>query len=561
MKHFAHFPYKRVSEEEIAAVANELLQSLEQSDSFEKVQEQILAWDKHMKTWEGYAMLAQVHFTQDTNNPDFIAEREYYDNLQPVLQTEDQKIQKFLLQSPYKAQFGEAFGDNLIRSWDINLQAFDPKITEEKREESALSAEYSKILAQLKIPFQGKEYTLSSLTAFFESSDRTVREEARTAQSKALESVGTELDRIYDKLVHLRHKMALKMGFSSYIDMGYAEMGRIDYNQHDVQVFRDQVQEVIVPLAQQIIEQRKQRLDLSDYAFHDEELSDKLGDIHPKGDHDWMMEKAQQMFSAMGSDFGDFFAMMKERGLLDLQSRDAKAGGGYCTLFTEEDAPFIFANFAGTQGDVRVFTHECGHAFQCFRSQKLPLRQMIWPTYEACEIHSMSLEFLTYPWMKEFFGEDADRFIRSHLESAILFIPYGVAVDEFQHLVYAHPTATPEERCAMWKRMEEKYLPHRRYSNQEFFSKGHFWQRQSHIYQRPFYYIDYCLAQTCALQFWALAEKDQVDAMRTYRYLCELGGSKSFTGLLQAIDLPSPFEYGSLQLAVDVPSQKLFADF
>ena len=242
---------------------------------------------------------------------------------------------------------------------------------------------------------------------------------------------------------------------------------------------------------------------------------------------------------------------------MDLKSREGKSGGGYCTLFSNHEAPFIFANFNGTQGDVRVFTHECGHAFQSFSSRNQPLRYLIWPTYEAAEIHSMSLEFLTYPWMEEFFKEDTSRFKQSHLEGALLFIPYGAAVDEFQHLVYENPSASMEERAQMWLELEKTYLPHRLYQDNPYFASGRFWQRQGHIYRRPFYYIDYCLAQICALQFWSLAEENRPETMQKYRYLCELGGSKPFTELLNEIQLQSPFRTGTLKQSIKAPLQEL----
>ena len=198
--------------------------------------------------------------------------------------------------------------------------------------------------------------------------------------------------------------------------------------------------------------------------------------------------------------------MMETQGLMDLDNREAKAGGGFCTAFYEHDVPFIFANFNGTNGDVRVFTHECGHAYQRYASRKQPLKSYLWPTWRP--VRSIRCLLSSSPTLKSyFFGEDANRFILSHLEGALLFIPYGCAVDAFQHWVYDNPSATPDDRAAEWKRLEGLFLPWRQYRSEEpYYSSGRFWQKQRHIYMRPFYYIDYCLAQS-ALQFWAQAEK------------------------------------------------------
>jgi M3 family oligoendopeptidase len=174
----------------------------------------------------------------------------------------------------------------------------------------------------------------------------------------------------------------------------------------------------------------------------------------PLGDHDWMLKQAQTMFDAIHPELGRFFKMMVEQHLLDLQNCPGKAGGGFCTSFPTHDVPYVFANFNGTKNDVQVFTHEMGHAFQMWRSRHLPVFDYLWPTLESCEIHSMSLEFLTGSQMDQFFGDQAEHFRQQHLAWSILFLPYGVAVDHFQHLVYANPEATPQDRHQMAKSLK-----------------------------------------------------------------------------------------------------------
>jgi M3 family oligoendopeptidase len=260
---------------------------------------------------------------------------------------------------------------------------------------------------------------------------------------------------------------------------------------------------------------------------------------------------------------GTFFRMLREHELMDLKGRPGKAGGGYCTMFPEWGAPFIYANFNGTKGDVVVFTHEMGHAFQGWSSRNKPVQDQVWPTMESAEIHSMSLEFLTWPWMEQFFGADASRFRQQHLAETLLFIPYGVAVDHFQHLVYARPEASADERNAMWQEVERLYLPWRTYGGIPALARGAFWQKQGHIYGMPFYYIDYTLAATCALQFWVRASTDPKKALDDYITLCRRGGEAPFRDLCQGAGLRAPFDDGALldivsraaaELKVSVPS-------
>jgi M3 family oligoendopeptidase len=235
---------------------------------------------------------------------------------------------------------------------------------------------------------------------------------------------------------------------------------------------------------------------------------------------------------------------MTEMGLLDLVAKKGKRVGGYCTYFSTYKAPFIFSNFNGTYRDIDVLTHEAGHAFQVYSSSNLGVPEYMFPTLEACEIHSMSMEFIAWPWMELFFQADAEKYRFNHLAESLLFIPYGVAVDEFQHAVYENPALTPAERKQKWREIERSYLPYRIYDDQEYLERGGYWHQQAHIFKSPFYYIDYTLAQICALQFWKRSRENPAMAWDYYLNLCRQGGSKSFTELVKVADLISPFEDG-----------------
>jgi M3 family oligoendopeptidase len=341
--------------------------------------------------------------------------------------------------------------------------------------------------------------------------------------------------------------MAKKLGYNDYIGLGYKRMKRVDYNQQDVEQFRAEVREHLVPLAVELRRKQAAALGVDKLIFWDDAVHDAAGNPAPHGEHDWMVERATQMFDTMGSDLGGFFRLMVQGKLTDLKNRDGKAGGGFCTAFPSYGLPFIFANFNGTKHDVEVFTHEMGHAYQAYQSRHQPLLDYLWPTYESCEIHSMGLEFLTWPHMEQFFEGDAERFRRIHLTQGLLFIPYGVAVDHFQHLVYAQPDATPAERHAMWQEMERTYLPWRDYGDLPHVATGGFWQFQRHIYLSPFYYIDYTLAQTCALQLWVRSRKDPQGTLASYNALCSRGGEAPFQELARSAGLVSPFQSGCLR--------------
>ena len=413
--------------------------------------------------------------------------------------------------------------------------------------EAKLQSEYTALTASAEIEFQGEKFTLSELDKFSDDANRETREAAYRVGSQWYSDNAPALDRIYDDQVKLRHSMAEKLGYNNFTELGYQRMTRIGYGPEEVATFRNEVRDKVVPLALEIAEKQRSTLGVDKLMFWDSTVHTLGGNPKPQGDHDWMIDRATEMFNEMGAGLGTFFDEMKTRGAMDLKSRKGKAGGGFCDFLHEFEFPFIFANFNGTRGDVDVFTHEVGHAFQSYSSRNQPMSDIVWPTTEACEIHSMGLEYLTWPHMEKFYGDDAAETLRRvHLISHLMFLPYGVSIDHFQHLVYAKPDASPEERNEMWQEVEKTYLPWWDYADLPAESSGRLWQMKAHIYQCPFYYIDYCLALTGAMQFWSKSRTDAAGALKTYAELCTLGGSKDYTGLLDSAGLRSPFEPGCL---------------
>ena len=550
---FGELPYARPALEDLQATAEDLHRAFAEAPDAAARAAQLQAWDRARRAYSTQRSLAEVRFHQDASDDARRAEKEFFDEIGPEVQGADVRYLKAACTTPDRPALEAVIGTHAFALWDCELTTFRPEIADEQRTISRLGNAYSSLLATTRIPFQGEEYTFSTLRGFYGSPDRAVRLAANQAQDTALAGLKDRLDDLYGALVQARHGMARKLGYSHFTPLGYRLLQRTDYGPAEVAAFRQQVREVLVPLAQRIRARQAAALGLADgrYAFPDEAVRDPLGVPRPQGDHDWMLGQAQAMFDAMGEDFSAFFAMMRQRDLLDLKSRAGKTGGGFCTSFEDHGVPFIFANFNGSQDDVIVFTHECGHAFQAYASRGLSPREYLWPTLEACEIHSMGLEVLTYPHMELFFGDDAERFRVGHLEEAITFIPYGAAVDEFQHRVYADPGASADARAAMWHAVEADYLPWRRYEGTPYLASGRAWQRQRHIYASPFYYIDYCLAQLCALQLWSRARTDRAGTMALYRELCRLGGSRPFTALLDAVGLQSPFAPGAVQRIAD----------
>ena len=516
-------------------------------------------WDRLRRQYETWSALVHLRFAQDTDDAKAKSDRDYADSLAPEATEMEVAMKRRLLADPDRAGIEALAGAHALRLWETDIATFDPAIKADLEEESRLSAKYTSLLASARIEIDGKTVNLAGLGPYAEDRDREARHRAEQARWAFFAANGAELDELYGSLVRVRHRMARKLGYDSYTPLGYRRLRRVDYGPDDVARYREQVLRHVVPLVARLLEARRAEHGWDRLRFWDEALIDSAGNPTPAGDHDFLIGQARTMFDGMNPQLGAFFRSMEQGGFLDLRNRPSKAGGGFCTSFPSVGAPFIFANFNGTHHDIGVFTHEMGHAFQNWQSRALPNVDYLWPTMESAEIHSMSLEFLTYPAMGLMVGEAAaDRFRRMHLIGALAFLPYGVCVDHFQHEIYANPDATPAERHAMWSRLENLYMPWTDYGDLPYPAKGGRWQAKHHIYSSPFYYIDYTLAQCCAMQFWVRSRKDYDAALASYVALCGRGGEAPFQDLVKSAGLVSPFADGALEDVVGEAERVLF---
>ena len=555
---FNEYKYEHLDLEKIKKIFSELIESFEKA---ENVEGQITAFDEIIKLRnhiETMQTLVSVRHSIDTNDEFYDKENEYMDEISPILFGFTNDFYKALVNSKFKDELVKKYGKFLFDLAENTLKTFSPEIIPDAQEENRLSSKYSKLIASAKIDFDGKELNLSQMVPYTQSKDRNVRIEAAKKVAQFFAENQDEFDNIYDSLVKVRTRMAQKMGYKNFVEFGYKQLSRLEYDAKMVEGYRKQVLENIVPLHTELRERQGKRLGLDKLKFYDEAIKFNSGNADPHGSPEWILNNGKTMYKELSKETDEFFTFMTENNLLDLLSKKGKMSGGYCTYIPEHKAPFIFANFNGTSHDIDVLTHEAGHAFQVYQSRGFEVPEYLWPSYEACEIHSMSMEFLTWPWMDLFFENDTDKYKFIHLSEALLFIPYGVTVDEFQHWVYENPEVTPKERREKWIEIEKKYLPTRDYGEVEELKNGIFWFRQGHIFSSPFYYIDYTLAQVCAFQFWIKSRENREKAWKDYLNLCKLGGSKPFFELMKSANLKNPFEEGTL--AFVIPKIKEYLD-
>ena len=555
---FNDYKYERIDIDAVKKQFEELIGSFSKADSAEKqceIMDKVINLRNHIDT-----MITLVSIRHSINTADdfYDKENDYCDEISPLLYGFTTDFYKALVTSKFRKELEDKYGKFLFDQAECSLKTFNEEVIPQLQEENKLSSKYDKLIASAKIPFDGEERTLSQMAPYTQSKDRNIRKDAAKKVAEFFSAHKNDFDEIYDKLVKVRTEIAHKLGFKNYVELAYARLRRLDYNAQDVSGYRKQVLENIVPLHSELRERQAKRLGIDKLKFYDEPIKFNSGNADPHGDPEWILNHGKTMYRELSKETDEFFTFMTENNLLDLLSKKGKNSGGYCTYIPDYKSPFIFANFNGTAHDVDVLTHEAGHAFQVYESRGYEVPEYLWPSYEACEIHSMSMEFLTWPWMGLYFENDEDKYKFIHLSEALLFIPYGVTVDEFQHWVYENPEATPEERRNKWLETEKKYLPTRDYGEIDELKEGIFWFRQGHIFGTPFYYIDYTLAQVCAFQFWIKSRENRKKAWEEYLNLCRLGGSKPFFELMKAANLKNPFNEGTI--ASVIPKIREFLD-
>ena len=548
---FSEMKYERVDMEALKSEVEDLMKRFDAAQSGEEQFSVKLELDKVLEHASSMMTIASVRNSINVADEFYKAEQDYYDQMRPVLSGIINEFNKKMIESPYRAYLEEKIGGVAFKTIELSMRSFDEKIIPLMQKENALVSEYEDLLAKAEIDMDGDVVNLSGLGKYLDSPDREVRKKAAKKRSEYFTEHLDDFDRLYDELVKNRTEQAKQLGYENYTQMGYDRMNRNSYDRDMVETFRDQVKKYWVPFCEKLHDRRRQTLGLDKLKYYDEGMYFKEGNPAPKGTPEEILQGGLSMYQELSPETGEFMSFMVENELFDVLGRKNKRTGGYMTYIPDYKAPFVFANFNGTSGDVDVITHECGHAFQGYVSRDYEISEWRDITMETAETHSMSMEFFTEPFMERFFGDRAQDYIDMHLMDSICFIPYGCMVDEFQHIVYDNPELTPAERRAEWRKLELVYKPHLDYEDGEYYNNGGFWQKQHHIYSYPLYYIDYCLAQTDALQYKVWMDKDYKAAWQSYLKLCKLSAKDYFVNMITECGLESPFEEGTIKKFVE----------
>ena len=555
---FSEIPYKRFDMDEVKEQIENLIECSKNAKSGEE------QFEIHKKYYDLYSDVVTTqrigNFRHDIDTKDefYAKEKEYLDEQLPKFEQLNTEYKNVLYNSPYREYLEEKISKVAFKNIELANKSIRDDILPLMQEENVLISRYDKLIASARIIFNGEECNLSLMRKYLKNKDREVRKSAWKAYSEYFMSVTDEIDEIYDKLVKNRTAQAKTLGYDSFVELGYNRMIRNSYRRKEVENFRKQIKESFVPLVTKVNEERRKQIGVDNLKYYDTDVYFKEGNPDPIGTPEEIMKAGQKMYKELSSETAEFFDFMMDSEFFDVLGKKNKKQGGYMEYLPKYKAPIIFANFNATSDDIDVITHECGHAFQGYVTRDDEILEHNDITMETAEIHSMSMEYFAYGWMKNFFGDRSDDYLKMHIQNSLIFVPYGCMVDEFQHIVYDNPDMTPKERKEVWKKLEKTYRPEMDYEDDEFFSNGGYWQQQGHLFSVPFYYIDYVLASVVAMQFAVWMKKDFDDAWKHYLKLCKISAKDFYEDMLAESGLLSPFKDGTISKLVNDMEREAF---
>ncbi len=505
-----------------------------------------------------YETYARLHVATTVDTTDRQAQQRFetfLETIVPEAQKADHDLKRKLVASGLQPPGFQIPLRNMRAQIDLFREENLPLLTQERK----LANEYDRIVGAQTVEWQYKEYTVSQMRPFLQSPDRALREEVwRLTAERQLKDRGP-LSALWEQLLTLRQRIAANAGKPDYRAFRWQQMGRFDYTPADCRAFHKAIEEVVVPAAAAVLEKRRQRLGVDRLRPWDLDV-DPLArpPLRPFRNVEELKAKSEAIFQHVDPQLGAYYHTMREENLLDLENRKGKAPGGYCTAFPVSRRPFIFMNAVGVHDDVQTMLHESGHAFHVFESQALPYIHQRDVPMEFAEVASMSMELLASPYLARDFGgfytpPEAARARIEHLERSLLFWPYMAVVDAFQHWVYEHPeeAADPAACDRIWGGLWDRFMPVTDWRGLEDV-KVSGWMRKLHIFQLPFYYVEYGLAQLGAVQVWANALEDQQGAVAAYRKALALGGTVTLPELYAAAGAKFAMDAATLRRAVDL---------
>lgn len=555
---FSQLEYVRPDYDKLKEEYLSMVEDVKNAKEYSDIQAVLKRNEQIFSTVDTMCVISYIRNTLDTTDEFYEKEVEYNDEHFAALNVELTMLSKALLECEFTDEIDAEYGPEHLIIHKREVDMFRDELVPYIQQEAKLNMRYQKLMATAKIEFDGQTLNLYGIQKYFEHSDRETRKAAFKAYSDFYRSNEEEMEKIFGELISIRNTMGQVLGYDNYIPLAYMQQGRSDYGQKEVAAFREQVRTELVPLCEMLYEAQAKRIGVSELFAYDERFIYPDGNANPIGDEDYLVKEAQKMYHDMSPETAEYIDYMIEHELMDLKNKPNKASTGYMNELKDYKAPYVFSCFNQTKFDIEVLTHELGHAFAGYEAMRTQKSMTYYSSStDIAEIHSMAMEQFSYPYAEQFFGENADKFRFAHLQDAITFVPFGVAVDEFQHIMYDKPELTPKERTFEWRKLEKKYMPWRSYEDDEFMERGGYWYHKLHIFLYPFYYINYTLTTIGALELKKRYAENKDETWKDYLALCKAGGSTNYLSLLKLANLSVPFEEGSVAKAISYAKEEL----
>ena len=498
---------------------------------------------------------ANLYINMTCHTDDEPAKQAYLDfveNVQPQLKKSGFELDKKIVSSSHVGDLDHKRYEVMLRDLTTDVELFRDENVPLQTEDTKLGQQYSEVCGAMMVTFRGEEKTLPQMAKHLEETDRETRADAWRLVAERRFQDHERFSRIFDQMIEFRHKIARNAGFENYRDYMFKAKHRFDYTPADCEAFHRGAAEVCVPVFRQLNKQRAEALGVDPLRPWDLAVDIKGRDpLRPFDEAEQMVAGSSRLFHRMGSALGDMFDTLRGGDCLDLESRKAKAPGGYQEMRDRSRKPFIFMNAAGMQGDLETMIHEAGHAFHSILCKQEPLLHYRHAPLEFAEVASMSMELLAHPFLDEFYDEaQAARAKRTHLEEMARLLPWIATIDAFQHWIYTNPTHSRDDRTAYWLELNDRFGAAVSWEGIEQFLAVS-WQRQLHLFEVPFYYIEYGIAQLGALQLWLQYKQDPTKAIDNYTRAMSLGGSRPLPELFAAAQLTFDFGPATMKRLMD----------
>ena len=496
--------------------------------------------------------ICSIRHAMDTLDERYAADQKWADEFIPVFDKLELDFKEAVYDSPFKDELEEKMGSRYFVKTEVKRKTVRDETVPLRQREQELVNEYDDILFSGKKIVAGKENSFIDLQELFSHEDRNIRKEAFKAFSEILSENEDRLEKVWDELVKVRTQIANILGFDSYVPVGYLERERLDYGREEVAKFREQVVEEIVPLCKKLYEAQAKRLGIDELMVYDEGFVFPDGNAKPLGDAEQMMSQIIEMLREMSPETDEFISFVLDHELIDYKPRPEKAFREFYTMLPYHKAPFMFEHFSGSAEDVQYLSESLGHAFAAYRASRThSLEEYYYASSDISEINAMAMIQFINKYADRLFGEDAWKYEFGNLQYFMTFIPFGVAVDEFQHICYDNPNMSPKERTYEWHKLEEKYTPWRKYDEEdEFMQRGGYWYHKFHFFYAPLYYIEYVLATVNAMEMYRKYIERPGIAWKEYLELVDVGGSKGYLEILKQANLTPVYEDGAVKEAI-----------